>query len=177
MYLLRSLSSYFAQGMSAYIASKTDEATLWLSSLELTDQILPAETPVILQIAEPGSYPMLQTDNAGTMTPEENLFVGTDTDRMLTPSNGCYVLGSQNGKITFMNYTAEAVPAFRVYLPKPKNGTAVMDIKIAKNTSTGINDVNSNGLKNTSIYNLMGQKITHPQKGIYIQNGKKIIIK
>lgn len=26
-------------------------------------------------------------------------------------------------------------------------------------------------------YNLKGQRVTHPQKGIYIQNGKKIVFK
>lgn len=165
------------QGMSAYIASKTDETTLWLSPLELIDQILPAETPVMLQISEPGCYPMLQTSSAGTAVPEGNLFVGSYTDRMLTPSNECYVLGSQNGKVAFMSYTGEVLPAFRVYLPKPKNGAAVMAVKIAKNPPTGIDDVIADKQKNAPVYNMMGQKVVHPRKGVYIQNGKKFIIK
>ena len=164
------------QGMSAYIASKVDATTLWLSPLELTDQILPAETPVMLQSSEAGSYPMLQTASAATEVPEGNLFVGSYADRMLVPSNGCYVLGSQNGKVAFMNYTGEAVPAFRIYLPRTEPGVTVMAVKIAGNPSTGIHDVVGNEQKDAPIYNLMGQKVIHPQKGIFIQNGKKIVI-
>lgn len=165
------------EGMSAYIASEMDATTLWLSPLDLSNQILPAETPVILQIAEPGNYPMLQTADAGSPVEKENFFVGSFTDRMLNPERGCYVLGSQNGKVSFMNYTVTAIPAFRAYLPKNENGTSVMAVKIAKNPPTGIQDIVTEEQKDKPIYNLMGQKVLHPQKGIYIQNGKKIVIR
>lgn len=42
--------------------------------------------------------------------------------------------------------------------------------------ATGINDVKSNILENNVIYSIQGAKVNTPtQKGIYIQNGKKII--
>ena len=31
--------------------------------------------------------------------------------------------------------------------------------------------------KDESYYNLMGVKVEHPQKGVYIHEGKKIIVK
>ena len=38
--------------------------------------------------------------------------------------------------------------------------------------------INGNDVKNTARYNLQGQRLsTLPQKGIYIQNGKKVVIK
>ena len=42
---------------------------------------------------------------------------------------------------------------------------------------TGINDVTKDSAKNTSVYNLSGQRLTAPQKGINIINGKKVIVK
>ena len=48
---------------------------------------------------------------------------------------------------------------------------------------TGIEGVAENGAKTTAgsklsgIYNLMGQKVKNPTKGLYIINGKKTIVK
>lgn len=44
-------------------------------------------------------------------------------------------------------------------------------------TETRINDISKEDEKNsTPIYNLSGQRVTHPRKGIYIQNGKKVLV-
>lgn len=44
-------------------------------------------------------------------------------------------------------------------------------------SSTGISEVNTESNKNGSWYNLNGQKINNPQHGLYIFNGKKILVK
>lgn len=47
-----------------------------------------------------------------------------------------------------------------------------------KNASTGINAIKSeNAVKNNVYYNLSGQKVSKPGKGLYICNGKKVIVK
>jgi hypothetical protein len=46
--------------------------------------------------------------------------------------------------------------------PKP---TAIQSVKAIASETDG------------AIYNLSGQRVSSPSKGIYIQNGKKIIIK
>ena len=44
-------------------------------------------------------------------------------------------------------------------------------------TTTGIFNVTSNArIKDNRLYNLQGIQVTHPKKGIYIYNGKKIIV-
>ena len=41
-----------------------------------------------------------------------------------------------------------------------------------------INGIDINGTKvDDSVYDLMGRKVSKPAKGIYIKNGKKVIIK
>ena len=42
--------------------------------------------------------------------------------------------------------------------------------------TTGINDINGDTDRGT-FYNLNGQRINSPRKGIYLRNGKKMIIK
>lgn len=41
--------------------------------------------------------------------------------------------------------------------------------------TTGINDVTIPGQSKSRIYNLQGQSVKHPQRGIYIRNGKKYV--
>lgn len=46
------------------------------------------------------------------------------------------------------------------------------------NSTTGIDEVNANEKADTGIYyNLKGMKVGKPQKGLYILNGKKVIVK
>ena len=47
---------------------------------------------------------------------------------------------------------------------------------ISVNNTTGIKDVKANELQGT-IYNLAGQRVDNVTKGIYIQNGKKFVVK
>lgn len=48
-----------------------------------------------------------------------------------------------------------------------KSSSGVCDIIIDSDDNTG----------NKTIYNMMGQKVTNPPPGIYIVNGKKVLIK
>ena len=45
--------------------------------------------------------------------------------------------------------------------------------------TTGIEDITIDGENkgNDTFYNLNGQRVSNPQRGIYIHNGKKVIIK
>lgn len=46
-----------------------------------------------------------------------------------------------------------------------------------ENVLSGVSSVKVEKNQNSSIYTLQGVKVTQPQKGLYIQNGKKMIIK
>ena len=45
-----------------------------------------------------------------------------------------------------------------------------------KDIVTGINSIAANG-QTVVVYNLKGQRVMNAQKGLYIQNGKKVVIK
>ena len=52
------------------------------------------------------------------------------------------------------------------------------NIKVTNNTTTGIESVNAETNKSdNAIYTLSGVRVSKPQKGIYIQNGKKFVVK
>ena len=43
--------------------------------------------------------------------------------------------------------------------------------------TTGINDIAAKTIENVQVYNLSGQKVTKARKGLYIINGKKMVVK
>jgi hypothetical protein len=56
------------------------------------------------------------------------------------------------------------------------NNQATATIKLIGGT-TGIHAIGSDAKKDNNFYTLQGVRVDKPTKGIYIQNGKKIIIK
>lgn len=71
--------------------------------------------------------------------------------------------------------TGAKIGAFRAYFTDvPAEARSIFD----DGNTTGINDVKPvEQLLNGKFYNLQGQEVKHPTKGIYIVNGKKIIFK
>ena len=43
--------------------------------------------------------------------------------------------------------------------------------------TTGIQTITAEKLKNTAVYNMQGIRVDNPQKGLYIINGKKVVVK
>lgn len=56
-------------------------------------------------------------------------------------------------------------------------GDALKLYSIAWGDATGISNINMSADKQATIYNLNGQRVTTPGKGLYIVNGKKVILK
>ena len=74
-----------------------------------------------------------------------------------------------------------AIPANKAYLKVLKSSidessSHALTVRFG-DEATGINAVKSEEVKNNSVFNLSGQRVSQPTKGLYIVNGKKIIIK
>ena len=92
-----------------------------------------------------------------------------------------YVLVNNSGTAVFKKIISNpaTVAANRAYLEF--SASLSRDIlSIDGGDATGINMVNGEGLKingSEVYYNLQGQRVLYPTKGLYIVNGKKVIIK
>ena len=42
---------------------------------------------------------------------------------------------------------------------------------------TGISEIYMTAPVDDAIYNLRGQRVNHPKKGVYIQRGRKVVVK
>ena len=53
----------------------------------------------------------------------------------------------------------------------------IFDDLVDGNEVTGIKELETENLNNDKYYNLQGIEVAYPVKGIYIHNGKKVIVK
>ena len=95
-----------------------------------------------------------------------------------TQGNGQYVLANHNSKVGFYKWTGSALAFGKVYLPASEVAGAREFIGF-DDEATGIANINGEAktLFNGEFYNIAGQRVAQPNKGLYIVNGKKVIIK
>lgn len=86
-----------------------------------------------------------------------------------------YVLS--NNKIYSVGTAGATIPAYRAYIQIDQSTPAPLFFTVDGET-TGINMVQGEGSKvNGEVYDLQGRKVAKPAKGLYIQNGRKVMIK
>lgn len=98
--------------------------------------------------------------------------VGTYTNIATVPTDD-YVL---NGTNLYKVNSAVSCKPFRAYFTIPGEAPARINLNFG-DEATGINMVNGSGLKVNGYYNLQGQRVENPKKGLYIVNGKKVMVK
>ena len=135
---------------------------------------VPSGTPLLLK--GEGAKTAISLD-AAPAAPATNL---------LSVSNGSfaageypYVLAKDGEGACFKYWTGTAATLNgRVVLLLDESIATAPVFTLDTNETTGINAVNGSEFKvNGEYYNLAGQRVANPTKGLYIVNGKKVIIK
>ncbi len=106
-------------------------------------------------------------------------FVGAVIKKTLKVDETELFLGT-DGKFYYPETEAKAtMKGLRGYFVVPA-GTETSKLSVdveGSGIATSINSMNIEGMGDGNIYNLNGQRVNAPQKGLYIVNGKKVIIK
>lgn len=158
--------------LKAYVATAASATSVTLA--EVTT--VPAGTPLVLKKGSAASYdvPVIATATA----PASNLLVAGDgTTTIGGDSNFDYIL--KDGKFWRANAGTVAVGKAYLHLAAAPSDARMLEIDI-DGISTGINMVNGEGLKvngSETYYDLQGRRVLNPTKGLYIVNGKKVIMK
>lgn len=116
--------------------------------------------------------------NAETAPVAATGLVGSFEDNKSVPDD-CYILTNN----TWAKGKSNVIDANRAYLNL--TGLTVITGGAASYTAvdltggvvTGINAVKSDKTDSKTVYNLNGMSVSNPTKGLYIENGKKVIIK
>lgn len=172
------------QGLTAFgYTSIDDDNTLTKSVEYVAGDIVPANTAVVVKGVK-GSYNYYNTEEVATKTIEKNLLKGVTTDTRIEASSGVkrYILTrADDGILAFYrtNTGNINVKANRAYLEVP-TAMAVASFSL-EGTATGINNIVTTAAKQ-GIYTISGVRLNATTTkelpaGIYIVDGKKVIVK
>lgn len=111
-----------------------------------------------------GSF--IGTLKAGTIIPADNLFI---SDNQFWYSDGTNTIKGFRGYFWLRDFKSSSTGASRLILSVDGEPTGIYDISSETGAFT---------IEDGRIYNLNGMELNSPaKKGIYIQNGKKIVVK
>lgn len=172
------------QGLTAFGYTSIDGNNTLTKSVEyVAGDIVPANTAVVVKGAK-GSYNYYNTEETATKTIEKNLLKGVTTDTRIEAASGVkrYILTrADDGILAFYrtNTGNINVKANRAYLEVP-TAMAVASFSL-EGSATGINNVVTTAAKQ-GIYTISGVRLNATTTkelpaGIYIVDGKKVIVK
>lgn len=156
--------------------AKVNEAK---SAVVLTEvpagSVIAKGTPVLVG-AEAGSYNFAASTGKATVVDGNDLKAATADTK--GDGSTIYALVEQDGKAVFAPLKdGVAVSLGHAYLELPAaSATRFYSIQFGGET-TGINEVNAAAKADGAYYTLQGVKTSKAAKGIYIHNGKKVVIK
>lgn len=165
--------------VDAYIAVSAGETIV----LKKITGALPKNTGVILSAEEAKDYipTACTTEEVASIDANNKLVASTGT--AIDASTQAYVLAKNTDtdnkavfKILSSNTEERALAQYKAYLNLTGIQAAKLSISFNDNV-TAINNATLAQEKTSSIYDLSGRKSNKLQKGIYIVNGKKIIVK
>ena len=160
-------------GVTAY---QITEATSQKITMEEVDKV-PAGAAVMLK----GSGTVELKRTTGVAALSNNKMLACTDDLVTGNGNGVtntdvYVLG--NGKSGLGFYMLKGtLQAGKGYLQVSEGTGNAKPNFISFEETTGVKTVVINKDSDGEVYNLQGIRVAHPQKGIYVKNGKKYVIK
>ena len=179
-------------GVEVYTANAVEGEYL---KMQLVEGVIPANTGVIVKAAA-GTY-TFNGVNDTTPAIEDNLFCGSIENETISVPSGkaAYVLSMVDGEVGM--YRAELTNgaflnnANKAYLLLDSNKLGIYDEKYDTSVGgqlsngfrfdfsgiTGVSEVKVEDGKVEAIYDLQGRVVENPVNGIYIINGKKVLVK
>ena len=178
-----------SSGMKAYYISEASGSKITLKEISGT---IPAKTPVIVKCSsnDPASNKIEPVTSGGSAVSDNKLggvYCATTKLKFTTVTlydpTKMRVIGSDNGKLAFVKASAsdlfeeKYLKANKAYLAVPSGSADIMT-----ESGTGITTIKAEDVskEKEGLYTLTGIRVPDnvtPQPGIYIKDGKKIVIK
>lgn len=161
-------------GVTAYKGTVAgNEVTL--TAYKQADEVLPANTPVLLTANDATSYNFAP---AAYQAAEETGFQGTLAAAAVT-ANNAYILAKKGEEVKFylLNSENNKVNANKAYIVVSEGKAQALSFNFG--TTTGIHAATADAPATAApVFDLSGRRVVKVVKGgLYIQNGKKFIVK
>lgn len=173
-------------GIEVYEFTEYNESERKIKFTKKADGNININTPYLLKATKDVELVVVGTGDLGL-----NYINGSKTIGNLTfkgngvsfkPESNSFVGLTNEGKFAPLS-TSATVGAFRAYFDFSSTTTPDADAAAAHYSlifddgeTTGIDNIDGTQIDGT-FYNLQGQKVNNPKKGLYIINGKKVIVK
>ena len=154
------------KGVEAYVVTENNDKDVILAQVTT----LMACEPYILKGAK-GSYTLTVADQAGQ--PATNMLEISDEKT----GTGVFVLANKSKGVGFYRWVGGPLGAGRVYLPAVTSSNAIEYLGFSEEDTTGIHSIDNGQLTIDNVYDLSGRRVAQPSKGLYIINGKKVVLK
>ncbi len=175
------------EGLNAHYCKTYIAERSAIKVVNISGNVVPSNTGVLLS-GTPGETFTLTATNKVADNMVGNELVAVTESKHINAVDGDYTnFIMKGGKFEKVLEEDESVmmPAHRAYLPLLTSEVAnakFVGIIWDDDTVTGLDGVaaddnRTNPNLDGTIYNLQGQKVDHPTRGIYIINGKKVVIK
>ncbi|MDE5790582.1 MAG: hypothetical protein K2H96_05075 [Muribaculaceae bacterium] len=165
--LNRGLDFSSAEGIEAYIVDKIDGDFYTVKEIEK----VPASTGIIIK-AKAGDYEVAYCDDVEAVA-DNKLEIVTPGVRVL-PGSFIYQDG-QTGLGFYKLTEATTLPENSVYLPADVSTSEF--IKETNDITTGVSEISTEASLPKAVYDLSGRKVSYPERGIYIIDGRTVIVK
>ena len=157
--------------VTAYVAKYVAEGN-YVKLTEVTG--VPGWQPVLIEAA-PGDY-MVEITTEDLSFPWDDNGLKANGGSALPGDGTLYGLAKKNGVVGFYKVaTTSEVPAWKIYLQIP--AASAPDFLGFDGGTTSISELNVKSQAEGEFFNLAGQRVAQPTKGLYIMNGKKYVIK
>lgn len=160
------------KGLKAYTGTRNDaEQTVTLTAIDA----VPAETGVILEGSDE-TYTLTIDDVTADVT--DNAFSGTNVQLTDIEKSSYYTLGYGSNGLGLYHPNETTLRA-NVAFMQAGGAQGVQGYRLMLDgTTTGIEGVTTPATDKADVwYDLSGRRVTAPTKGIYIQNGRKVVVK
>ena len=144
----------------------------------LFGQAVPASTGMLVKGTASGTVNLPIADASTAVDGNEFLVNVSGETFTAADHTTYYAMIKDSDPLTFGTFAPGtlAFPANKAYLAVAGSAARLMAV-FSDDEATGIDTVNSEEITVKGYYNLAGQRVAAPQKGLYIVNGKKVAIK
>ena len=158
--------------VTAYYASAVGESSVTMTS---TESAAVAAGEGLMLKGTAGATITIPVVASGTAI-DGNLLKGCTVETVLDANANNYVLVNNGAAAEFqkLDENGATIPAGKAYL-NAGAGARSLSVVFA-DEATAVKSISA-AKENGEVYNLAGQRVAAPQKGLYIVNGRKVIVK